>query len=142
MKGKDEPREGYIDDVVIGPGGKLNGRYDPGEPVLSDASVQLLQRNLDTGNWAPWDGTPTGQPNPQTTDALGRYGFYYLPAGEYRLQVTPSQAGLAPATTRSTIVWNGSTESCSSKSSSSIESACSEKTEKLTPPLSTVAPSG
>src|SRR3954453_8709391 len=40
------------------------------------------------------------------------------------------------------MVWNGSTESCSSKRSRSIESACSEKTEKLTPSASTVAPSG
>src|SRR5689334_6981132 len=40
------------------------------------------------------------------------------------------------------MTWNGSTESWSSNSSRSIESACSAKTEKFTPSASTVAPSG
>jgi hypothetical protein len=106
----------YLDDISIGPGGALNGRFDAGsgylselhEPVLPEASVRLLQRNMDTGLWASWDGQPTNQPNPQTTDDQGRYGFYYLPAGEYRLQVTPKPgSGLGPVTTRPVIVWNG-----------------------------------
>jgi hypothetical protein len=98
----------YLDDVVVGPGGRLNGRYDPGEPVMPDSQVVLLQRNLDSGGWEPWNGAPTGQPNPQTTDRLGRYGYFYLPVGEYRVQVTPPQSsGLAPATTRAAVTWNG-----------------------------------
>lgn len=106
----------YLDDIQIEPGGALNGRYDAGsgflaplhEPVLPGAEVRLLQRNMDTGAWASWDGQPTRQPNPQTTDDLGRYGFYFLPAGEYRLQVTPkSGSGLGPVTTRPVLVWNG-----------------------------------
>ncbi len=107
--GANESAYGWmIDDVAIEPGGRLNGRYDPGEPVLPNATVELLQRNLDTGFWSTWNGALTGQSNPQTTDADGRYGFYMVPVGEYRVQVTPQRdSRLAPTTTRPILVWNG-----------------------------------
>jgi hypothetical protein len=84
----------YVDDVVVGPGGMNNGRYDKGEPLVADATVTLRQRNPDTGVWTDWDATPTGQSNPQITGTDGSYGFYNLPAGEYRLMVTHPQYGV------------------------------------------------
>jgi hypothetical protein len=91
----------WIDNIVVEPGGARNGRFDPGEPLVQDADVTLEQRNLVTGLWEEWDPLPTGQSNPQRTDSVGRYGFYNLPPGEYRMSV----AGIA----RSPIlaVWTG-----------------------------------
>jgi hypothetical protein len=94
-----------IDDVTIGPGGQLNGRYDEGEAPVADALVTLWQRNADTGAWLSWDGRPTGQSNPQTTDAHGRYGFYSLSSGEYRLEVVSQRYGVYVSPVQ--IVWNG-----------------------------------
>jgi hypothetical protein len=102
------PDEGdgwYIDDVTIGPGGKLNGRYDEGEPLVDNAVVTLKQRNADTGEWSEWDGAPTGQSNPQVTDRTGRYGFFNLPSGEYRIIVSSSRFGVY--TSPIVVVWNG-----------------------------------
>lgn len=97
----------YVDDVSVNPGGALNGRYDPGEPLVEGAQVQLEQLNLDTGDWTPWNATPTGQLNPQTTDSEGRYEFYYLEPGEYQIVVL---AGATGGVYRSAarIVWDGS----------------------------------
>ncbi len=96
----------YIDDIAIGPGGDDNGQFDPGEPVVTDASVTLLQRNPDTGAWRSWEGGPTGQVNPQTTDQSGTYGFYNLPAGEYRVEVSSRNLGVVVSDIIP--VWDGS----------------------------------
>ncbi len=99
----------YIDDVSVGSGGAFNNRYDIGEPVLQGATVQLRQRNLDTGEWQWWNGSPTGQANPQETDQSGRYGFFNLPVGEYQVAVSPpSGSPLGPQTSPLVVVWNGS----------------------------------
>ncbi len=95
----------YIDDVVIGPGGRGNGRYDRGEPLVAGADVTLRQRNPDTGVWTNWDARPTGQSNPQITGLDGSYGFYNLPAGEYRLIVSHREYGVN--TLDMIPVWDG-----------------------------------
>lgn len=95
----------YVDNVAVGPGGLDNGRYDEGEPLLADAVVTLRQRNPDTGIWTDWDGRPTGQSNPLVTDTDGSYGFYSLPAGEYRLAVAHTQYGVH--TVDPIAVWDG-----------------------------------
>jgi hypothetical protein len=91
----------WIDNIEISPGGARNGRYDVGEPLIADAEVLLEQRNLVTGLWEEWDPLPTGQSNPQETDSAGRYGFYNLPPGEYRIRV----AGVARSPVLA--VWTG-----------------------------------
>jgi hypothetical protein len=102
-------RAWYIDNVWIGPGGALNGRYDLGEPLISGATVYLRQRNPDTGAWREWIAGSTNQVNPQETDEAGRYGFFYLPAGEYQLAVDPPHGnGYGPQKSPSVVVWNGS----------------------------------
>lgn len=102
----DRVAEGWrVDDISIRSGGALNGRYDEGEPLVPGVRVELLQRNPDSGAFGTWDGGPTGQVNPQVTNDQGRYGFFSLPAGEYRLQVTP-QSGQS-ATVPDTIVIDG-----------------------------------
>ena len=95
----------YIDDIAIGPGGADNGRYDTGEPLVEDARVTLLQRNPDTGAWREWEGGPTGQTNPQTTDGSGTYGFYNLPPGEYRVMVDSQDLGVVASDILP--VWDG-----------------------------------
>jgi hypothetical protein len=98
----------YIDDVSIGSGGEMNGRYDLGEPLIENAEVTLRQRNLDTGVWQEWWGGPTGQINPQRTDAAGRYGFFSLPAGEYQIDVVPpSGSDFGPYTSPVQAIWSG-----------------------------------
>jgi hypothetical protein len=96
----------YIDDVAIVPGGALNRRYDVGEPVVDGAEVRLEQLNLDTGEWTRWDPSLSGQLNPQTTDANGRYEFYYLEPGEYQVVVTSGPTG-GVYRSPSQIVWDG-----------------------------------
>jgi hypothetical protein len=98
----------YIDNVTVAPGGRLNGRFEPGEPLVEGAVVSLLQRNAATGEWSPWDPTHTGQSNPQVTDEAGRYGFYNLPPGEYRVRVDSSPYG--PAMGEVLAVWDGTVE--------------------------------
>jgi hypothetical protein len=98
----------YLDDVTVSPGGRLNGRYEVGEPLVRDAAVTLLQRNPSTGLWHVWDASLTGQTNPQVTDERGRYGFYNLPPGEYRIRVDSSAYG--PALGEVVVVWDGTLE--------------------------------
>jgi hypothetical protein len=95
----------YVDDVSIGPGGAFNGRYDKDEPLVEDAEVTLLQRNPATGEWRTWDAGPTGQANPQRTDERGRFGFYNLPTGEYRIREDSRDYG--PSQGAIVAVWNG-----------------------------------
>lgn len=97
-----------MDDIEVRPGGRGNGRWDAGEPLVENADVLLLQRNLATGLWREWSGGPTGQSNPQRTDELGRYGFFNLPRGEYRLRVNTSPYG--PAMSPVLAVWDGTFE--------------------------------
>jgi hypothetical protein len=98
--------EGWtIDKVSVGPGGRANRRFDAGEPVATDAFVVLRARDPGTGLWSDWDGTPTGQFNPQLLDAEGRYGFYDLPAAEYRLQVRSRTLG--DHSSDVAMVWDG-----------------------------------
>ncbi len=104
---KDEDDGWYIDDVSVGPGGGLNKRYDVGEPLVANAKVRLLQRNLDTGVWDEWWGYPTNQVNPQWTDSAGRYGFFNLPPGEYQLIVEPGPGSYGPYRSPVLVVWNG-----------------------------------
>jgi hypothetical protein len=96
----------HIDDIGIIPGGMLNRRYDAGEPLVKEAEVTLEWQNLDTGAWLTWDGTPSGQLNPQSTDELGRYGFYYLEPGIYRTVL--NLRGKSMAASEPLVVWNGS----------------------------------
>lgn len=96
----------YIDDVAILPGGALNRRYDQGEPVVQGAEVRLEQLNLDTGEWVRWNAAPSDQLNPQTTDAEGRYEFYYLEPGEYQVVVAAGPGG-GVYRSPSQIVWDG-----------------------------------
>lgn len=105
----------WLDDISIGSGGALNGRYDEGEELISGATVQLLQRDPDprpnpaTGRtevWVPWNASATNQTNPQISDADGRFGFFSLPPGEYMLLVTTG-AGLAPYASKPYIVTDG-----------------------------------
>jgi len=77
----------YIDDVSVSNGGVLNGKYETGESLIEGARVTLFRRNPDTGAYVRWDATPTGQANPQITDSEGRYGFFFLAPGEYRVMV-------------------------------------------------------
>jgi hypothetical protein len=95
----------YIDDVAVKPGGALNGRYDPGEPLVPGADVDLERHNVDSGQWVRWNATDTGQINPQTTNELGSYGFYFLDPGEYRITVT--KLGLGVHRSAPIIVWDG-----------------------------------
>lgn len=105
----DNVAEGWrVDDIVVRSGGKLNGRYDEGEPLVGGVTVRLLQRNPDNGRFALWDGGPTGQFNPQVTNDAGRYGFFSLPPGEYRIEVTPPSG--QSATVPDTIVIDGTME--------------------------------
>jgi hypothetical protein len=96
----DELGEGWwLDDIRIQSGGANNDRLDEGEPVIAGAEVTLSQLNPETGDLVEWDGRATGQFNPQTTDGSGRFAFFALPPGEYRLQIKPpSGSGLQPFT--------------------------------------------
>jgi len=105
----------WLDDITIGSGGALNGRYDEGEELIAGATVELLQRDPDprvdpatgrTAVWVPWNATATNQSNPQITDAAGRFGFFSLPPGEYMVMVTTGQ-GLAPYASEPYIVTDG-----------------------------------
>ncbi|MEO8082666.1 MAG: right-handed parallel beta-helix repeat-containing protein [Ardenticatenales bacterium] len=99
----------YLDEITIRPGGANNRRYDTGEPLVAGAQVTLLQRDQETGEYVTWDASPTGQQNPQTTDTDGRFGFFNLPAGEYRLLVARGgNGGLAPFLSDAFIVLDGS----------------------------------
>ncbi|MFN8423784.1 MAG: right-handed parallel beta-helix repeat-containing protein, partial [Anaerolineae bacterium] len=99
----------YLDEITIRPGGANNRRYDVGEPLVDDARVTLLQRDQETGEYVTWDASPTGQQNPQTTDTDGRFGFFNLSPGEYRLLVARGgNGGLAPFLSDAYIVLDGS----------------------------------
>ncbi len=98
--------EGWlIDDVSVSPGGRGNERYDSGEPLVAGARVTLRQRNPDTGLWTDWDGTATGQANPQITGPDGSYGFFSLPPAEYRIVVWHEVYGVK--TLDPLPVWDG-----------------------------------
>ncbi len=96
----------YLDNIQIGNGGMLNDRYDEGEPLLEGAQITLHQRNPDTGEFTRWDPGPTSQRNPQSTDAEGRYGFYGLPNGEYRVLVE-NVDGMEPLFTEPVVIMTG-----------------------------------
>lgn len=100
----------YLDDISVRPGGSNNERYDVGEPLLAGATVTLLQRDPESGEFVSWDASRTGQNNPQSTDSDGRFGFFSLPPGEYRVLVVRSGAsgGLAPFQSEAFIVLDGS----------------------------------
>ncbi len=55
----------------------------PGNPALTGARVSLYV-DTGSGNYGLWNGAPSGQQNPQTTDDEGRYGFI-VPSGTYKL---------------------------------------------------------
>lgn len=102
-----------IDDVVLGSGGRGNGRFDQvlsgqgtGEPAVDDAKITLFRRNADTGVWSQWAPAPgSPQVNPQQTDAMGRYGFYGLPVGEYRVTAESRKYGIRQ--TPIIPIWDG-----------------------------------
>lgn len=102
-----------IDNISIGPGGRDNGRFDHGiagsklgEPVVDDAVVTLRQRNPGTGEWRDWvPPVGGGQVNPQNTDDFGRYGFYGLEPGEYRVVAVSNKFGVR--VTDIVAVWDG-----------------------------------
>ncbi len=98
----------YLDDITIRPGGTNNQRYDTGEPLVGGAQVTLLQRSPETGAFVPWNAAPTDQRNPQTTDSNGRFGFFSLPPGEYRVLVVRSGGSLAPFQSDAYVVLDGS----------------------------------
>lgn len=56
---------------------------------VEGAKVTAFIFNEADSRWLIWDGEAFGQPNPQTTDANGEYGFL-VPAGKYRLEITSS----------------------------------------------------
>ncbi len=102
-----------IDDISLGSGGRGNGRYDrvqagegTSEPAVDDALVTLYRRDPDTGAWSAWKPAPgSTQVNPQLTDAEGRYGFYSLPVGEYRVAAESRKYGVRQ--TEVIPVWDG-----------------------------------
>ena len=116
---RSDPRENTVDDgwtidnVVLGSGGRGNGRFDQvllgqgiGEPTVDDATITLERRNADTGIWTQWVPAPgNSQVNPQNTDSKGRYGFYGLPAGEYRVTASSRKYGIRK--TPIIPIWDG-----------------------------------
>lgn len=102
-----------IDNITIGSGGRDNGRFDYGivgsglsEPVVDDAEITLLQRHPGTGAWSNWvPPQGSGQANPQDTDEKGRYGFYGLQPGEYRVSAVSNKFGVR--VTDIVPVWDG-----------------------------------
>ncbi len=65
-----------------------NCLQDPGEVGVSGVQVDLFRQDA-AGNRAPYlDLRPTPEPNPATTNALGRYLFTGLPAGTFELDFT------------------------------------------------------
>ena len=94
----DQVGEGWwLDDVRIQSGGESNDRLDEGEPVVAGAEILLSMVSPETGQMIRWDGSATGQFNPQITDDSGRFAFFGLPPGQYRLQITPpAGSGLQP----------------------------------------------
>lgn len=51
------------------------------------AELKLYSYDSDTNSWIPWDGSPFGQTNPQTTGTNGSFKLF-LPSGKYYLTVT------------------------------------------------------
>lgn len=103
----EEEDDGWrLDNIEVGNGGRGNQRYDAGEPLMEGASITLFQRSPETGEFTRWDPGPTGQRNPQSTDAEGRYGFYALPHGEYRVRVQNIE-GMEPLFTSPLVITTG-----------------------------------
>lgn len=62
------------------------GRILDGAQLVAAATVTLFVKEAATQQFVPWQAEPFGQPNPQTTSAVGDYR-YYVPPGIYYLQV-------------------------------------------------------
>ena len=87
---------GYVYDVDI-----AGGTYDwpevpPSNALITHATVSAQTRAGDD-QWELWDGAPSGQVNPQVTDAttpdnilLEGYYAFYVPSGQYRVEASAS----------------------------------------------------
>ena len=87
---------GYVYDVDVAGGAYDWPEVPPSNALITQATVSALTRSGDD-QWELWDADPSGQVNPQVTDATtpdnilveGYYAFY-VPSGQYRVEASAS----------------------------------------------------
>jgi uncharacterized repeat protein (TIGR01451 family) len=85
---------GYVYDVDLAGGTYEWPDVPPANSLITTATVSALTRTGDA-QWEIWDADPSGQINPQVTDATtpdnilveGYYAFY-VPSGQYRVEAS------------------------------------------------------